>query len=90
VAVSLCTRTARADESVQIGGVWTPPELRNRGYGRAVVAGALHESARDGVTRAVLFTDNPAARRSYERLGFRQIGEYGITIYATLNEDDVE
>jgi predicted GNAT family acetyltransferase len=81
--VSLCTRNARATESIQIGGVWTPPELRNRGYGRAVVAGALREAARDGVTRAVLFTENPAARRSYEALGFRQIGDYGITIYTT-------
>ncbi|TPO05147.1 GNAT family N-acetyltransferase [Mesorhizobium sp. B1-1-5] len=79
--VSLCTRTARAFESIQIGGVWTPPELRNRGYGRAVVAGALREAAQGGVTRAVLFTDNPAARRSYEALGFRQVGDYGITIY---------
>ena len=81
--VSLCTRNARAAESIQIGGVWTPSELRNRGYGRAVVAGVLREAARDGVTRAVLFTENPAARRSYEALGFRQIGDYGITIYPT-------
>ena len=80
--VSLCTRTARAAESIQIGGVWTPPELRSRRYGRAVVAGVLREAARDGVTRAVLFTGNPAAQRSYEALGFRQIGDYGIAIYS--------
>ncbi|WP_296747214.1 GNAT family N-acetyltransferase [Mesorhizobium sp.] len=79
--VALCTLTARAFESIQVGGVWTPPKLRNRGYSRAVVAGMLREAARDGVTRAVLFTENPAARRSYEALGFRQIGDYGITIY---------
>jgi predicted GNAT family acetyltransferase len=81
--VSSCTWNARAAEAIQIGGVWTPPEHRNRRYGRAVVAGVLREAARDGVTRAVLFTDNSAARRSYEALGFRQIGEYGITIYST-------
>lgn len=81
VPVSLCTRNARAAESMQIGGVWTPPELRNRGYGRAVVWGTLKQAAREGVTRAVLFTDNPAARRSYETLGFRQIDEFGIFIY---------
>lgn len=81
--VSCCTRTARAAESIQIGGVWTPPELRNRRYGRAVVAGILRASALDGVKRAVLFTEDPAARRSYEALGFRQIGEYGVTIYET-------
>lgn len=79
--VSSCTRTARAAEAIQIGGVWTPPELRNRRYGRAVVAGMLQLAAQDGVTRAVLFTEDPAARRSYEALGFRQIGDYGIVIY---------
>lgn len=81
--VSSCTWNARAAESIQIGGVWTPPELRSRRYGRAVVAGVLREATRDGVTRAVLFTESPAAQRSYEALGFRQIGEYGITIYST-------
>ena len=80
--VSMCTRNARAAESIQIGGVWTPPEFRNRRYGRAVVAGVLREAARDGATRAVLFTDNPAAQRSYEALGFRHIGEYGIAVYS--------
>lgn len=79
--VSSCTRNARAEESIQIGGVWTPRALRNRRYGRAVVAGVLRGAAQDGVTRAVLFTDNPAAQRSYEALGFRQIGEYGVVVY---------
>ncbi|WP_354417996.1 GNAT family N-acetyltransferase [Mesorhizobium shonense] len=70
-------------EPVQIGGVWTPPEVRNRGYGRAVATGALREAARDGVTRAVLFRRARAVRRSYEALGSRQIGDYGITRYPT-------
>lgn len=80
--VSSCTRTARTADAIQIGGVWTPPEFRNRRYGRAVVAGLLRQAAQDGVTRAVLFTEDPAARRSYEALGFRQIGDYGIVVYA--------
>jgi hypothetical protein len=41
----------------------------------------LKAAGRNGVTRAVLFTENPAARRSYDALRFRQIGKYGITIY---------
>lgn len=81
--VSSCTRIARATDAIQIGGVWTPPELRNRRYGRAVVAGLLRLAAQAGITRAVLFTDDPAARRSYEALGFRQIGDYGIVVYST-------
>jgi predicted GNAT family acetyltransferase len=29
----------------------------------------------------VLFTENPSARRAYEALGFRRVGEYGLVIF---------
>lgn len=68
---------------VQVGGVFTLPEFRNRGFGRAVVAGSLLSLREHGVKRAILFTgqDMPAARRIYAALGFRQIGEYGLVIF---------
>ena len=74
---------ARLPDIVQIGGVWTPPELRGRGYARAVVAGSLVEARREGATRSILFTDveNVAARRAYEALGFRVVGDYGLVIF---------
>jgi GNAT superfamily N-acetyltransferase len=81
--VSLCTHTARVSDIVQIGGVWTPPEWRGRGYARRVVAAALHVAEQEGVSRAVLFTESPAARRCYEALGFQRIGDYGTIIFAT-------
>ncbi|MBO1909411.1 GNAT family N-acetyltransferase [Microvirga sp. 3-52] len=80
---SLCTHNARVRDHVQIGGVWTPLDLRGRGYARRVVAGALRVAEQEGVVRAVLFTENPAARRSYEALGFRQVGEFGVIVLAT-------
>jgi uncharacterized protein len=83
IPVSLCTHNARVRDNVQVGGVWTPPELRGRGYARRVVAGALQVAEQEGVRRAVLFTENPAARRSYEALGFRQVGEFGVIVLAT-------
>lgn len=72
---------ARLPEIVQVGGVWTPPDRRGRGYGRAVVAGSLLEARAQGVVRSVLFTENPAARRAYEAIGFRRVGEYGLVIF---------
>jgi predicted GNAT family acetyltransferase len=37
-----CTRfNARLPDTVQVGGVFTPPDLRGRGYARAAVAGSL-------------------------------------------------
>jgi ribosomal protein S18 acetylase RimI-like enzyme len=70
-------------EAVQVGGVWTPPELRSRGYGRAVVAASLLDARVEGVTTAILFTpeDNIPAQKAYEALGFRHIGSYRIVLF---------
>jgi ribosomal protein S18 acetylase RimI-like enzyme len=69
-------------EAVQIGGVWTPPELRNRGYGRAVVAASLLDARAEGAAKAILFTgeENIPAQKAYEALGFRRIGDYRILL----------
>jgi predicted GNAT family acetyltransferase len=83
IPVSLCTHMVRVSDIVQIGGVWTPPEWRGRGYARRVVAGALQIAEQEGVTRAVLFTESPAARRCYEALGFQRVGDYSTITYAT-------
>ncbi len=70
------------EEAVQVGGVWTPPELRGRGYGRSVVAVSLLDAHREGVHQAILFTgeSNIPAQRAYAALGFRHIGDYRITL----------
>ncbi|MCB8983174.1 MAG: GNAT family N-acetyltransferase [Ardenticatenaceae bacterium] len=67
-------------EAVQVGGVYTPPEWRSRGYGRAVVAASLLDARAEGVTTGILFTgvDNVPAQKAYEALGFRRIGDYRI------------
>src|SRR4051794_20645853 len=81
--VSMCTYNARADDMVQIGGVWTPPGLRGRGYARMVVAGALQHGKDEGLKRAILYTEVLSARRAYEALGFQRIGDYGVIVFAT-------
>ncbi len=82
--VAYSTFNARLPEIVQIGGVWTPPALRGRGYARAVVAGSLLEARGRGVRRAVLFADpaNPAASRAYRAPGFHVVGDYGLVLFA--------
>jgi predicted GNAT family acetyltransferase len=69
-------------EAVQVGGVWTPPELRRCGYGRSVVAASLLDARSEGVEKAILFTgeSNIAAQRAYTALGFRHIGDYRILL----------
>ncbi len=68
---------AENDRTVQIGGVMTPPELRNQGFatrGLTVIARQLLER-RPAVS---LFCDesNLAARHIYEKLGFQKVFYY--------------
>lgn len=76
---------ARLPDCVQVGGVFTPAPERAQGYARCVVAASLAYERSRGVERAILFTgeDNLSARRSYEALGFREIGNYGIRLFRT-------
>ncbi len=69
---------------VQIGGVWTPPALRRRGYGRAAVAASLRDVRAEGVEKAILFTGegNIAAQKAYTALGFQHIGDYRMLFLA--------
>lgn len=78
--VSVSAFNAETEDRVQIGGVFTPTELRSRGYGRAVVAASLLDARERGVTGSVLFTphSNRAAQRSYEALGYESAGDYRV------------
>jgi RimJ/RimL family protein N-acetyltransferase len=75
---------ARLPDIVQIGGVWTPPPLRGRGYAKCVVAGSLLAARSHGVERAILFTnqENYAAQAAYQGIGFRPIEEkFGLVLF---------
>ncbi len=82
VPVACSSFNAVIGEAVQVGGVWTPPGLRRRGYGRAAVAASLLDARAAGATEAILFTgeDNIAAQKAYVALGFRQVGSYRMLL----------
>ncbi len=82
--VAMAGYNAALPDTVQMGGVWTPERWRGRGYGRAVVAGALLTARTRGVADAILFTNetNHAARRAYAALGFARIGTYALILFA--------
>jgi len=74
---------ARARNIVQVGGVYTPPEFRNRGYARSVVAGSLLAARAGGAALSTLFTGSSmaAAQRAYRALGYREVGDYGLIFF---------
>jgi predicted GNAT family acetyltransferase len=78
--VSLSAFNAALPDIVQLGGIYTPPEFRGRGYAKAAVVASLLAARDRGATRAVLFTDNPSAARSYEAVGFQRVGDYGLIL----------
>ncbi len=72
---------ARLPEAVQIGGVFTPPDLRGRGYAKLAVALHLLEARAAGVTRAVLFAASDSAARAYIAIGFKPAGQYSLILF---------
>jgi RimJ/RimL family protein N-acetyltransferase len=59
-----------------IGGVYTHPEHRNKGYA-TIATSAITEEALRTAEAAALFarSDNRPAIRAYEKIGYRKIGE---------------
>jgi GNAT superfamily N-acetyltransferase len=78
--VSLSAFNASLPDIVQLGGIYTPPGLRGRGYAKVAVGGSLLAARERGASRAVLFTMNPSAVRTYEALGFHHVGDYGVIL----------
>ena len=62
---------------IRIGPVYTPPELRGRGYASALVAELSSRLLESGRRFCFLYTDlaNPTANRIYERIGYRRVCE---------------
>jgi predicted GNAT family acetyltransferase len=69
-------------EAVQVGGVYTLPALRGKGFARAIVAHSLLAARARGVPTAFLFTgkSHHAAQRAYQSLGFERIGDFRISL----------
>lgn len=80
--VAMTAFNADIGEAVQVGGVYTPPELRGRGYARAVVAASLLDARSAGAHTAILFTqhDNYPAQKAYLALGFQYLGNYRLLL----------
>jgi predicted GNAT family acetyltransferase len=74
---------AATREVCQVQGVWVHPSLRGRGSGAAGTA-AVVELARASIAPVVsLYVNdyNLAARRAYERVGFRQVGTFASVLF---------
>jgi len=73
--VSIAGITRRLNRSATIAPVYTPPELRCRGYAGSVTAATVERIHAEGRRIACLYTDlrNPASNRCYAKVGFRPV-----------------
>jgi predicted GNAT family acetyltransferase len=70
--VSMCGYGGRTPHGIRIGPVYTPPELRGRGYGSAVTAYVTKEQLDSGRDYCFLYTDlsNPTSNKIYVNIGY--------------------
>ncbi|MGP3688783.1 GNAT family N-acetyltransferase [Streptomyces sp. IBSNAI002] len=67
----------------QIQGVWVAPEFRGRGYSETGMAAVVAYALRDVAPVVSLYVNdfNTAARASYRRVGFREVGAFMSVLF---------
>jgi ribosomal protein S18 acetylase RimI-like enzyme len=73
--VSLATLGRPTENTITVGAVYTPTELRGRGFASALVAAVSAEGLAMGKRSVVLYTDlsNPTSNSIYQRIGFQPV-----------------
>jgi predicted GNAT family acetyltransferase len=76
--VSMVCRTRPTKHGYIIALVYTPLELRNKGYATAVVSSLCRYLLNSGKTYCALFADlsNPTSNSIYQKIGFKPIRDY--------------
>ena len=69
---------------IQVDIVYTPAQLRGRGYAAAVAAEVSRAALAAGARDVVLFADlsNPTSNALYQRLGYRTLADWGTYDFA--------
>ncbi len=81
--VSMAVRARPTPHGYTVTGVYTPPELRGRGYASACVA-ALSQRLLDGGKQfCTLFTDlsNPISNSIYQKIGYRPLCDFDNRVF---------
>jgi predicted GNAT family acetyltransferase len=73
--VCVAMKTRPTQHGVSVGGVYTPPELRRRGYATSCVAALSQRLLDAGFEYCTLFTDlsNPTSNDIYQQIGYRPV-----------------
>jgi predicted GNAT family acetyltransferase len=75
--VSMALKTRPTDKGMSVGGVYTPPELRGKGYATSCVAELSRNILQSGKEFCTLYTDlaNPTSNSIYMKMGYKPVGD---------------
>lgn len=73
--VCMAARSRNTSRGIAVGLVYTPPQLRRRGYASACVAALSQQLLDAGWEFCTLYTDlaNPTSNSIYQRIGYRPV-----------------
>lgn len=86
--VSMARRTRPTRNGICISGVYTPPELRGKGYATSCVARLSQELLDAGKRFCMLFADmaNPTSNGIYRRIGYQPQMEFTSFVFSNPAE----
>lgn len=84
--VSMAGITPIIAGQIRVDPVFTPANLRGRGYASAVTAEASRAALAEGATEVVLFTDlaNPTSNALYQRIGYVPVTDFAAFGFSYL------
>jgi uncharacterized protein len=73
--VSMALKTRPTDKGMTVSGVYTPPELRGKGYATSCVAELSRHILHSGKEFCTLYTDlaNPTSNSIYMKIGYKPV-----------------
>ena len=83
-SVSMAGFGGRTPNGIRIGPVYTPPELRGRGYASALTAAITQRLLDGGLRFCFLFTDlaNPTSNSIYQRIGYEPVSDIDLWTFS--------
>jgi hypothetical protein len=85
VSVSMAAKVRPTRNGMAISLVYTPPDLRQRGYATACVASLSQMLLDEGWQFCTLFTDlaNPTSNSIYRKIGYKPVGDFHDYLFIT-------
>jgi uncharacterized protein len=75
--VSMAMKTRPTDKGMAVGGVYTPPEYRKKGYATSCVAELSRNILASGKQFCTIYTDlaNPTSNAIYKKIGYVEVAD---------------